>query len=523
MSAVPTPAAVFRRRSGWEAADMGILLWQSNWLPLLLFLGIPAGILTVIEQIMPKNDAFTWGVALITWWIKPVLDRFCLQVVSVRFFEPRASFRRLFRGLFRTLTKGLAGDLLWRRFSPSRSAWQPLVVLEQQKGKQFRRRKELLSRNGLGFGPTLTFICIALMLVLEGGELVFLYGIADLIQNGYAGTIIDFIGEKNILVSILSLINLILVESLYVCMGFGLYINSRVETEGWDIELLFKKCVDTALRHKPDAAPHHASLSGTAAVLPLMFLLCFAVPVQAQENSPVEEILQPEQILQLEQISQPEPVILNPATISEQEQNALDSVFESPDFGKEKSTWRIRLKRSDADEPSGKKNRAFFPNLREILGRILRFVLGAALVVAAGFGAVYVYRHKDRLFPDFAGKSCPQQEGPDYEPRQLLEKAEELHRNGEIREAWALCFRAFIASFTRYFSARQFSLPVEATEYEALALVRKSAVENVDIKGFDLFVPRWVGFAYGGREPAAGMFEEALASCRSLLASGGEL
>jgi hypothetical protein len=522
MSAVPTPVAVFRRRSGWEAADMGILLWQNNWLPLLLFLGIPAGILTIIEQIMPKNDAFTWGAALITWWIKPVLDRFCLQVVSVRFFEPCASFRRLFRGLSRTLTKGLAGDLLWRRFSPSRSAWLPLVVLEQQRGKQFRRRKELLSRNGLGFGPALTFICAALMLVLEGGELIFLYGIADLIQSGSnAGTIFDFISEKNVLVSILSLINLILVESLYVCMGFGLYINSRVETEGWDIELLFKKCVAAALRHKPDTDPRHVSFSSPAAVLPLMFLLCFAVPVQtqAQENSPIEQILQPEQN------SQPEPVILSPATVSEQKQDALKSTFESPDFGKEKSTWRIRLKRSDTDEPGGKINKAFFPNLKEILGKILRFVLGAALVIAAGLGAAYVYRHKDRLFSGLAGKSRPQQGPPDYEPRQLLEKAEELHRRGKIREAWALCFQAFIASFTRYFTARHFSFPAEATEYEVLALVRKNVTgaENAGIGGFDLFVPRWVGFAYGGREPAAGMFEEALASCRSLLSSGGEL
>jgi hypothetical protein len=525
MSAVPTPTAVFRRRSGWEAADMGILLWQSNWLPLILFIGVPAGILTVLEQIVPKNDAFTWGAVLITWWLKPALDRFCLQVVSVRFFEPRASFRRLFRGLFRTLTKGLAGDLLWRRFSPSRSAWLPLIVLEQQKGKQFRRRKELLSRNGLGFGPALTFICIALMLILEAGELVFLYEITDLIQNGYAGTIIDFFSQKNMLVSLFALINLIFVESLYVCMGFGLYINSRVETEGWDIELLFKKCVDTSLRRMPDirSAPdsHHVSGFCPAAVLPLIVLLCFAVPAQAQ----VREDSHAGQIPQSEQIVQPEPAILVPAAISEQERNALDSIFEAPDFGKEKPTWRLRLKRSDAEEPGGKINKAFFPNLKEIVGKILRFVLGAALVIAAGFGAVYVYRYKDRLFPPLAGKSRPLEGPPDYEPRQLLEKAEELHRNGKIREAWAYCFRAFIASFTRYFTARHFSLPAEATEYEALAMVRKSAIaaENVDITGFNLFVSRWVGFAYGGREPAAGMFEEALVSCRSLLVSGGEL
>jgi hypothetical protein len=31
-----------------------------------------------------------------------------------------------------------------------------------------------------------------------------------------------------------------LVETLYVCMGFSLYINSRIEVEGWDIEITFR-------------------------------------------------------------------------------------------------------------------------------------------------------------------------------------------------------------------------------------------------------------------------------------------
>jgi hypothetical protein len=36
-------------------------------------------------------------------------------------------------------------------------------------------------------------------------------------------------------------VNFLVVESIYVCMGFGLYLNSRVEVEGWDLELLFRK------------------------------------------------------------------------------------------------------------------------------------------------------------------------------------------------------------------------------------------------------------------------------------------
>jgi len=516
-----TPATVFRRRTGWEAADMGMLLWQTNWLPLLLFTGIPAGILTLLTNMLPGDSGITVG-AFVFWWFKPFIDRFCLQVVSVRFFEPEAPFGRLFRGLFTALRKGLAADLLWRRFSSSRSARMPLVVLERLKGKNYRRRKQLLARNGLGFGPALTVICLGMALVLEAGELLFLYGIFDLIQDGYAGTIFDFMLEENIMVSILSWVNFVLIETLYVCMGFGLYINSRVETEGWDIELLFKKCVEKAGARNPATMPSSATTSPvttpqTAPLLPaaipllaLLLFFCFSVPAQAQEAPPVEQKQQIEQEQQDEQEppdQRLEQMVLRPAELSEQEQKMLDGVFDSMDFGTEKATWKIQFKQSDEEKPNAELKRSLFPNLREIIGKILRLVLGAALAAAVLIGAVYAYRNRARL-SGLAGKSRAQRELVPDEPRRLLEEAENLHRAGKIREAWALCFRAFAAFF-----AGHFPLPAEATEYEALALARKNGVNT---GGFDVFVRRWVAFAYGGRMPAAGMFEESLDGAKEI-------
>jgi len=236
-----SPATIFRRRSAWEAVDMGILLWQNNWLPLLLFTGIPAGIISLLTGLLPKTTEMLGLETFILWWLKPLIDRFCLHVVSVRFFEPAAPVRRLFRGLFRSLRTGIAADLLWRRFSASRSALMPLVVLENLKGKNYSRRKALLTRNGLGFGASLTIICLGMSYIMEGGIMVFVYGVMDIFQEGYAGTLMEFLTERTTAASILAGICFILTETLYVCMGFGLYINSRVETEGWDIELYFKK------------------------------------------------------------------------------------------------------------------------------------------------------------------------------------------------------------------------------------------------------------------------------------------
>jgi hypothetical protein len=43
VSAAAHGVLALRRRSGWEAADTGILLWQKNMAVLLCFYGIPLG------------------------------------------------------------------------------------------------------------------------------------------------------------------------------------------------------------------------------------------------------------------------------------------------------------------------------------------------------------------------------------------------------------------------------------------------------------------------------------------------
>jgi len=517
MSAALSPAVVFRRRSGWEAADMGILLWRANLLPLLLFIGVPGGVLFILNVVLIHLD-FEYAAhvaALIVWWFKPLLDRFCLQVVSIRFFEPSSSFRRLFRGLGKTVRTGLLGDLFWRRFSPFRSARMPLLVLERLKGKTYRHRAQLLTRNGLGFGLALTLICAGMNAALQLGEMSFMQGIIGQVK-GRNDSILEFINEENMLVSSLFWITLILMESLYVCMGFGLYINARVETEGWDIELLFKKCVSKV------------KWPGIIPVLTLLFLFAAGTgtawtqenpresgPPQAAEHSAAASGKEPEPF---------RPELLRPTPVSETAKKALEQVLESPDFGTAKPSWRIQFKQSD----SPARNSFSFPGLQEISGLVLRFVMGAALIALICFGALYAYRRRSRLFPGPEGKgSMPPEPAPD-EPRRLLEQAEELHRAGRIREAWALCFRAFIAAFTRYWFL---SFPAEATEYETLAVVRKAgsagntegaeSAGNAGSTGFAVFVRRWIVFAYGGREPAAGSFEEAVSSCRRLLDNPG--
>jgi hypothetical protein len=474
-----------RRRSGWEAADMGILLWRLNWKPLLLFTGIPISLCTAAARFVPSDKLFIANIVL--WWILPLIDRFALQVVSVRFFEPRSSCKRLFKGLGKTIRQGLTGDLLWRRFSPWRSARMPITVLEKQKGRQLKRRREFLSRNSLDFGFPLTLICLGLKSILGLGATVFVYVICQLFFPWLFPNFWTFLESGMNIVLIISWFNSILIESLYVCMGFGLYINSRVETEGWDIELLFK---ENAKKKTP--------LAANVPALVLAGLLVWSIPAGAEAPGPAPEGVQAE--------------LYAAGSVDENDATLLQGVFDSPDFGSSKQGWKIRFKRRD--ENPARRLRTF-PQLQELSGLILRGFVLAALTTGLVFALRFVY--KKRYFSvrrTSGGGALNRIDGTSADPRQLLEKAAALHGEGKIREGWSTCFLAFIAAL----SQRGIRFPGEATEYEALALVRRSPV---DVSSFENFIRRWMLLAYGGKTPEEGSFTASLEACRTLVISPG--
>ncbi|MDR2072243.1 MAG: hypothetical protein LBP60_02270 [Spirochaetaceae bacterium] len=481
-----------RRRSGWEAADMGILLWRLNWKPILLFFSIPFGLCTLALKLLPfqkiQEEAFG---TLLLWWIFPFLDRFVLQVVSVRFFNPRASVKQLFKGLGRTLWRGLAGDLLWRRFSPFRSARMPVTVLEEFTGRQLYQRKQVLSRNGLDFGLPLTLICLGMEIILALGEFAFVLSMGQLF---FPQTFPDTISMMELYAgnfSILSIINHILTGSLYVCMGFGLYINSRVETEGWDIELLFK---EIAQKKGPPGSfiprPGNASSGAARGVLLGLFLFmgtAFVVPQTAEPGSAGGQGISAELLL--------------PEKTAAPESAALDEVLASPDFGHYKQSRQLWFKF----------NPIFRQSPGDFSGKALRVVVIVALAAALGIFAYTALRHV-RFFQTrkqqktFDGGT----EKTERDPQALLEQAERFYTEGRIREGWACCLGAFMAVLIR----RGLPLSDETTEYETLALARGRADIQTGI--LENFMHRWISFAYGGRDPGKEGFEVSVKDCRTL-------
>jgi hypothetical protein len=238
-----------RIRSGFEASDSGILVWRARPMLLLLFFAIPSVIPVIICYFIKLPDyknPFTnyimaiLVVAFFLWWLKPLFDRFALQVVSKLFFNKNTPLKEIFKGLLKNVFYGLIGDLLWRRFSPVRSVNMPLRILEKPKRDMYKRRKDTLGSGGIGI--FLTIMLYILEVVLSICCMVFVVIILDLADSNII-SVMD--GSVFKIISIIIIfVNYCIIETLYVSMGFAVYINSRVETEGWDLEIIFRQLAE---------------------------------------------------------------------------------------------------------------------------------------------------------------------------------------------------------------------------------------------------------------------------------------
>jgi hypothetical protein len=446
------------------------------------FFALPLWVCAFVLRLLPENLRPLSWIAL--WYLKPLFDRPVLHVISIRFFEPGSETGRLLRGLGKNLFRGLAGDLLWRRFSPLRSAVMPLRVLERLRGRDMGKRKRDLKKTGLGFCGFLTLWCFLLAPVLLGGEILFSYLIVEIIQEGYFSSFTDFLGDLEIFFFAVHCFNYMLVESIYVCMGFGLYINSRVELEGWDIEILLRKFAES--RKKKAVLPGVLAVFLMAGLLPPPALHAEAAPAG---DAPLE---------------------------------TLERLYGAGYGGGDKEGWGIRLK--NPKQPREFSRSFDYASWVETVKQNFAFVLRLALAMGIGglavFAIRYLYKNRRGIGPRSGGGEMGglfPSGGED--PEALLEKARALYGGGDIRRAWGFCLAAMLETWSR---RRGLNFPPDATEYDCLALVRASANAGPaagETETFASVIKRWVNLAYGGRRPPAGSFEEALAFCRSLLAA----
>jgi hypothetical protein len=462
------------------------------------FFAVPVLIFAGCLCLLPDNLFYLSY--LVLWWLKPLFDRLVLHVISARFFSSPSTYRakELLRDLFGTLCRALPGDLLWRRFNPGRAAYTAVRVLERGTNKIFQQRKKALVSGGLGFCSLLGVLCIILEGILLFGEMLFVILISEMVFPAGSPFFRNDSAVFDILFFAAFCLNYVLVESLYICMSFGLYINSRVELEGWDLQIMFRKFAAAAPREK---APGPA-----VKMLPVICLLFFIVFGTASSPAHAEELTAPF----------PE---FFPA-VNEKALGNLEEILSSDDFGSEREGWGIKFKysREESEIPDVDVD-SWLHEIREVFGFILRLVVILVLIGSAGFALYWFSKLKRKgVFPlRDMGKSYANPLMSGESPESLFAKAVDFFHRGSLREAWAAWLTGCLGAYTCDHSV---SFPVDATEYGCLALARSAIGGKAE--GFGEFVEDWILLAYGGRPPAEDAFERALVYGRSLLHGAGD-
>jgi len=480
-----------RKMDSREAADTGLLLWRESFISFIPFFAIPFWLCAFILRLLPGDmQYFSW---LILWFLKPLFDRPVLHIISVRFFESVTGMKRLFKGLGKSLWRGLPGDLLWRRFSPFRAAMMPVYVLEYDRplkksfNSEIKKRKDLLKKSGIGYCLFLTLWGIALEAALLTGEILFFGIMADFFSIGiwpFAG---DFSKNTEIYIFAVWCFNYMFVETLYVCMGFSLYINSRIDVEGWDIEIMFRNFAKKLNKKK-------------SGVLAVIFLICLFIPVNTfTQDWKIEDF--PEKTIPMEK---------------------LQKILDSPDFGGEIDSWGIKLKKKQNDGDVTEFNFDITSErLRFIFAFALRFLIITCIAAAAVLLIIFVRKLVYKKKPETVeGSTMTILHGiPFGNPELILQKAVDFHNQENLRMAWGYCTAAAILSWTAY---RGLVFPPGATESECANIAGSMpSCSSYEAHAFNKLINSWINFAYAGQVPPAGSFEEAAAFCRSMRVSNG--
>lgn len=243
--------AKIRPRARWESIDLGCVMARRSYGTILLAWLVcvwPLWIVGVLGFGLISEGG--WHVFWSSFWIWLTLGiagRLPLHIMSRELFGEKVTAW----GVIKLWPKMLFTNI-WRgiisRFTVSRGLSMPVSQLEGLKGSAYKARVNLLLRNG-GDGATQAVMVCNLMLLVTTFACWFfimmvyqLYGENDLFDRLFEDLYIHGDDHSTSWLFLLFYgISVTLIEPLFVGAGFAMYVNSRTLTEGWDIELSFKR------------------------------------------------------------------------------------------------------------------------------------------------------------------------------------------------------------------------------------------------------------------------------------------
>lgn len=476
--------AVLRPRSAWEAIDLGCAMARSHWPSLMKgWLAMALPLWSLVFTLLWNHPGWT---ALILWWSKPILTRQPIHFLSRSLFGAPPSLRGFWDDRSRSLWRGLAASLAWRRLSGTRSFRLPVPILEGLSGKARADRCALLALHGGGSAWALTWVAVKLELAVS---LAFYFTAENFLPESPFATLTEAAEAGSFSLSEISnatlqlgnlcyALAIALIEPFYAAAGFSLYINSRTHLEGWDIEVAFRRINERL-------APHTAvSLVGALSAL----LLGLATPSPAAAA-----------ISTTAPASAAADLAAEPSETGESSDNPasrIKNILAEPDFAPD--VRRRRIRSPDETEIS------LFPSQLDAFRWIGNLFIAAAIL------AVVVLLARGRLQ---LSRPAPRRETPETSPRVVMgmdlssaslpdnipDSARALWNQGQPHEALRLLYRGALAWMVA--TAR---LPISESDTESDCLRQAAQLAATpEAEYFATLTGIWTAAAYAAQFPSS--------------------
>jgi hypothetical protein len=498
-----------RPRSHAQALDLGFALLRSHagatyqaflalWVPIV-------GVCLVLTAYWPTL-AWLWG--LLAWWVRPLLERAPLYVLSRQVFGTTVSWREALRAWPRQLGGGFWRLLVWGRigFASGRALLQPVWQLEMARGSVAAQRLRVIGANGTAVAAFwFGVVCLLLEVVLQLGVLALL---SMFIGDGESANPFSFMFDNAVddraLREMLRLgayaMGAAVIAPIYTACGFTLYLNRRASLEAWDLEIALRQI------RRPAAAK-----SRSLAAQPLALLLA-AVCVLAMGAAP--DIMAQASPAGLPDTCDgprlaPRQRSAPAGPPQEQARKLLDRVYAHPDLrGFEcVQTWHVK-----PDKTPVKKPKLDLPDLN-LLASVFKVIM---IALALGVVGLLLYRYRDALPSLRRGPEAPRATevgGLDIRaeslPPDVTTEVRALWAQGQRRAALALLYRA---TLSRLVTDDGLHLHQGDTEGDCLraagAAVHAARLSRARLDVAGAATALWLSGAYADRWPADADLEQ---------------
>ena len=477
--------AEIRPRAPWESIDLGCSLARQHIGSIWKAWALTVFPLWLVLALLLRNHPLLF--CLCIWWLKPLYDRVPLMVVSRALFGAQLSVIDVLKAWPKMLVRRIFFALLIGRFSPARSLSLPVAELEGLRGAAYRQRVGLLERNG-GEGATLATVAGMLLEVVTGfGLLMFiLMMVPGHISAEWASGMEEFFVHDDFselhagffwMLAGVMMFSITIMEPFYVSAGFALYVNSRTLTEGWDIELAFKRLGSRLSELKSGAG----SKSGAALLIAALLGMSLSPQAKAEQSSSYREAA--EVVMADEDFTIHHTIVQEPVEKKSSDDSSL------PD-------WLVDL----------------FSNVGQglefmgIVGNILFWLIITAIVA----GLVYLIIRNRHIFKlgggaRNSGAVQPKAEAimgmdvrPESLPDDIAAAARQAWSDGDTQLAMSLLYRGSIA-----WLVNSEALPIEESDTEGDCLRRVQLVGDKPYAPyFSNLTEAWVTIAYGKKKLA---------------------